>query len=35
VDADELLKPAFDAMWQASGWMRCFNYDESGKRVRK
>src|SRR5262249_49355870 len=26
VDSDALLKPAFDALWQASGWMRCFSY---------
>jgi Schlafen, AlbA_2 len=26
-DAATLLRPAFDAMWQAAGWMRSFNYD--------
>jgi hypothetical protein len=33
VSVELLLKPAFDAMWQASGWRRCFNYDEKGSRV--
>lgn len=33
VDVVSLLKPVFDAMWQASGWRRCFNYDDAGKRV--
>lgn len=23
-DLDALFKPAFDALWQASGWERCF-----------
>jgi hypothetical protein len=33
VSVETLLKPAFDAMWQASGWPRCFNYDVKGRRV--
>ncbi len=33
VNVETLLKPAFDAMWQGSGWRRCFNYDEKGQRV--
>jgi hypothetical protein len=33
VDVGKLLKPAFDAMWQASGWRRCFNYDKHGQRI--
>lgn len=32
-DPAGLLRPAFDAMWQASGWMRCFSYDQAGNRV--
>jgi hypothetical protein len=32
VDQDQLLRPVFDAMWQASGWMRSFYYDDHGKR---
>ena len=30
VDLPSLLKPAFDAMWQASGWSRCLDYGEEG-----
>jgi hypothetical protein len=33
MNADMLLRPAFDAMWQASGWLRCFSYDEQGRRL--
>ncbi len=25
-----VLRPAFDALWQAAGWPRCFEYDEKG-----
>jgi hypothetical protein len=25
------LKDAFDALWQAAGWERCFRYDERGR----
>lgn len=28
----EILRPAFDAIWQAAGYSRCFNYSEDGKR---
>jgi len=27
----DLMKPVFDACWNASGWPRSMNYDESGK----
>jgi hypothetical protein len=27
----DILRPVFDAVWQAAGWRRCFNYDERGK----
>jgi hypothetical protein len=27
----DLLRPAFDAWWQAAGWPRCLAYDEQGK----
>ena len=27
------LKPAFDAIWQAGDWERCFNYDDKGNRI--
>jgi hypothetical protein len=30
---EAILRPVFDAMWQASGWRKCFNYDETGQRV--
>jgi hypothetical protein len=30
-DLPSLFKPAFDAMWQASGWSRCFDYNGEGK----
>ena len=26
----ELLRPAFDALWQACGWERCLKFDEEG-----
>ncbi len=32
-DAATLLRPIFDAMWQASGNSRCPHYDEKGKRL--
>jgi hypothetical protein len=36
VDTAALLKPVFDALWNASGHEQCFQYDEAGKfrRVR-
>ncbi|MGO9470593.1 MAG: helix-turn-helix domain-containing protein [Isosphaeraceae bacterium] len=33
VPVETVLKPAFDAMWQASGWRKCFNYDDNGNRI--
>lgn len=31
VSGEEILKPAFDAIWNACGYERSFNYDENGK----
>jgi hypothetical protein len=31
----EMLRPAFDALWQASGFLRSGNYDENGKWIWK
>lgn len=33
LDSESILKASFDALWQASGYERSFNYDESGKRI--
>lgn len=33
VDATQVLRPAFDAIWNAAGWPRSMNYDEDGKWV--
>lgn len=33
--AADILRPAFDAVWQAAGWPRSMNYDENGKWVGK
>ena len=30
-----LLRPAFDAVWQASGFLRSGNYDDNGKWIAK
>jgi Putative DNA-binding domain len=30
VKASEILRPAFDAVWQACGYARCLNYDDQG-----
>lgn len=30
LDPKGLFRPAFDALWQASGYERCLNYDEAG-----
>jgi hypothetical protein len=30
--AEEILKPIFEAVWQAAGFERNYNYDESGRR---
>ena len=35
VSAAEVMKPIFDAVWNAAGYFRCMNYDESGKRLEK
>ena len=32
-DASALLRPVFDLVWNASGFARSFNFDESGKWV--
>jgi hypothetical protein len=29
--ADTILRPAFDAVWQAAGWRCCQNYNKEGK----
>jgi hypothetical protein len=29
-DAEAALRPAFDAIWNASGWQRCMHYDGNG-----
>jgi len=29
--ADRFLKPVLDALWQASGWERCFHYKDNGE----
>ena len=31
----EVMKPIFDAIWNAAGWPRSMNYDENGDRVRQ
>ncbi len=31
----EVMRPIFDAIWNAAGWPRSMNYDESGERVRR
>lgn len=33
-DVPTLLRPVFDAVWNAAGWERSFNYDEKGKWTR-
>jgi hypothetical protein len=33
--AHAILKPAFDAVWQAAGWPRSLNYDEHGTWTRR
>lgn len=34
-DPPRLLRPAFDALWQASGWSHCFYYDDGGNWVSR
>ena len=29
-DVSSVMRPAFDAMWNACGFVRSFNYDENG-----
>lgn len=29
--AEDLLRPAFDALWQAGGWARCLRYNDTGE----
>jgi len=31
----EVMKPIFDAIWNAAGWPRSMNYDENGDRIRQ
>ncbi len=33
IDVGKILRPLFDAMWQASGWPRCHDYDRDGNWV--
>ena len=35
IKATEIMKPAFDTLWNACGFSRSFNYDESGNWVVK
>lgn len=30
-DSAEVLRPVFDAVWNAAAWPRCFNYEQDGK----
>ena len=32
-DPAKVMKPIFDAVWNASGWPRCMNYDNDGNRL--
>jgi len=34
VKAEDVLKPCFDSIWNACGFPRSFNYDDTGKWVR-
>ena len=29
-DISQVLRPSFDAIWNAAGWQRCWNYNEEG-----
>lgn len=31
ITAENLLRPAFDALWQAGGWARCLRYNDAGE----
>ena len=32
-ETDVLLRPVFDALWQASGWSHCRDYDDQGRHM--
>lgn len=34
-DPAEVMRPVFDAIWNAAGWPRSMNYDETGKWIGK
>lgn len=34
-DPAEVMRPIFDAIWNAAGWPRSMNYDENGRWVRR
>jgi hypothetical protein len=34
-DSAEILRPAFDAIWNAAGFPRCAFYDDDGKRIQR
>lgn len=34
-DAEEVLRPAFDAVWRAAGWERSMNYDSKGRWIER
>lgn len=31
----EVMRPIFDAIWNAAGWPRSMNYNENGERVKQ
>jgi hypothetical protein len=31
----EVMRPIFDAIWNAAGWLRSMNYNENGERVKQ
>ena len=33
-NVDQLMRPLFEDVWNASGWPTSLNYDETGKRVK-
>ncbi|MFZ5807608.1 MAG: helix-turn-helix domain-containing protein [Verrucomicrobiota bacterium] len=34
-DSSHVLRPLFDSIWNACGWVRSINYDQNGNRCRK
>lgn len=32
-EAEDVLRPAYDALWQAGGWSRCYRYNDEGKWI--